>query len=188
MFVIFALTFHYQFSYVKLFTLGPNCLKIVTFSSQGGATPGFYLNSVFLLLLLFFFSGCKYCIFFRQISSLQVFFSFSVPIPELFTCSDKIIDNLCSFQKMYRFSTFQQQQIVTISSLMPIKKLSTGVMEKVTMNGLKYVQTLQKPEVFFFEDGRVVAQSIERAAPGDEVLGLITAVASCSLLVGLVSV
>ena len=35
--------------------------------------------------------------------------------------------------------------------------------------------------------GGVVAQSVERATPGEEVPGLIPAVAACSLLVGLVS-
>ena len=38
-----------------------------------------------------------------------------------------------------------------------------------------------------FEVG-AVAQSIERATPGEEVLGSIPAVATCSLLVGSVSV
>ena len=39
-----------------------------------------------------------------------------------------------------------------------------------------------------FLRGAVVAQSVERATPGEEVPGLIPAAAACSLLVGSVSV
>ena len=53
------------------------CITFYNLYMQGWATSGFILNSGF-------FCG-KYCIFFsnsRLISSLQVFFSFPVPIPE----------------------------------------------------------------------------------------------------------
>ena len=70
----------------------------------------------------------------------------------------------------------------------PLKRLPLSDWELLIILSLMYIQGVGYSICFTLLPGGAVAQSVERATPGEEVPGSIPAVAARSLLVGSVSV